>query len=80
MSQKSEISGALHIAWQFGQVDGAHHKAWVIDQMVRALNGCPRPADTGDFGENERYRAWVRLARSGADGPETYEWQTGIAP
>lgn len=21
--------------------DGAHHKQWAIDQMVRALTGCP---------------------------------------
>ena len=28
---------ALGVAEQYGTVDGAHHKQWVIDQMVRAL-------------------------------------------
>ena len=28
---------ALAIALLYGQVDGGHHKAWVIDQMVRLL-------------------------------------------
>lgn len=30
---------ALAVAFEYGQIDGAQHKAWVIDQMVRVL--CP---------------------------------------
>jgi hypothetical protein len=30
---------ALRIALDYGQIDGAHHKQWVIDQMVRELCG-----------------------------------------
>lgn len=30
---------ALVVALEFGQVDEAHHKAWVIDQMVRIILG-----------------------------------------
>lgn len=33
------IGEAIAIAEQFGQSEGSHHKAWVIDQMVRALAG-----------------------------------------
>jgi len=33
------IGRAIAIAEQFGQTDGGHHKAWVIDQMVRELVG-----------------------------------------
>lgn len=33
------IGDAIAIAERWGQTDGAHHKAWVIDQMVRALVG-----------------------------------------
>ena len=40
------ITRALEIAFDYGQVDGAHHKAWVIDQMVQALTG-------------DRYDRWV---------------------
>lgn len=32
---------ALQIAEEYGSYDGGHHKMWVIDQMVRALTGCP---------------------------------------
>ena len=31
--------GALDVAFQYGQIDGDHHKAWVIDQMVREITG-----------------------------------------
>lgn len=63
----ADVQEALEIAYRFGQIDGDHHKAWVIDQMVRALTG-------------DRYDEWVRKARDGADGPETYAWDEGIAP
>lgn len=47
--------------------DGDHHKMWVIDQMVRALTG-------------DGYEEFVRKYKNGEDGPETYEWDEGIAP
>lgn len=59
--------GALEIALRYGGIDGAHHKAWVIDQMVRALTG-------------DEYEQFVADAKAGEDGPETYEWDEGIAP
>jgi len=31
------IAEALAIIFSFGQIDGAHHKAWVLDQVVRKL-------------------------------------------
>jgi hypothetical protein len=58
---------ALDIAFQYGGIDGAHHKTWVIDQMVRALTG-------------DGYEQWVINARDGEDGPETYDWDEGITP
>jgi len=63
----NEIDGALAVARKYGGIDGAHHKAWVIDQMVRALTG------------NE-YETWVREAKAGENGPETYDWDEGVAP
>lgn len=62
------IKVALEIARRYAEVDGAYHKAWVIDQMARALLGC-----TGSF-VSEEYRRFVQAAR--AEG----EWDTGIAP
>lgn len=61
------IEAALKVARECGQYDGGHHKMWVIDQMVRALT------------EGE-YDGWVADARKGEDGPDTYSWDTGIAP
>ena len=60
------IKEALDYA-TYGQIDGGHHKTWVIDQMVRALTG-------------QDYDYWVKDFEHGEDGPETYFWDTGIAP
>jgi hypothetical protein len=64
---EQRIDDAIDLAVQYGGIDGDHHKAWVIDQMVRALAG-------------DRYAEIVRDAKAGEDGPETYEWNEGIAP
>lgn len=64
---RKRVGDALRIACDAGGVDGAHHKAWVIDQMVRALTG-------------EEYAEWVREYRAGEDGPKTYDWDEGTAP
>jgi hypothetical protein len=61
------IKDAIDLAVQYGGIDGAHHKAWVIDQMVRTLAG-------------DMYDEIVRRARAGEDGPDTYTWDCGIAP
>lgn len=61
------ITAALHCAVKHGDTDGAHHKAWVIDQMVRHLAG-------------DDYEQIVAEARAGEDGPETYDWDCGIPP
>lgn len=66
-NDSESIETALGIAENFGQDDGAHHKAWVIDQMIRALT-------------RSSYEAWVAAYRNGEDGPDTYEWDEGIAP
>ena len=58
---------ALSMAMKFGQADGAHHKAWVIDQMVRALTG-------------DGYDKWVASFRRGESGPNTYVWELGVEP
>lgn len=69
---------ALEIACRYGGIDGAHHKTWAIDQMVRALTGCPEADEVQ--GESEEYLEFVRTAKDGEDGPDTYGWDEGIAP
>lgn len=51
----------------YGQIDGDHHKTWVIDQIVRKLMGY-------------KYDTFIKAVNYGKDGPDTYEWDTGIAP
>lgn len=66
-ASNSKIAKALDLARSYGGTDGDHHKAWVIDQIVRVLTG-------------DGYAEFVRRARAGEDGPETYDWNVGIAP
>lgn len=80
MSEQERIQKALDLAVRYGGIDGDHHKAWVIDQMVRALTGCPLVAATGCQGESDEYRALVAAAKDGTDGPDTYDWDCGIPP
>lgn len=85
------VKHALEIAFSYSQIDGAHHKAWSIDQMVRALTGCPvERAEAIDCngvpysyeyqGESEEYKKFIQEHNDGEDGPDTYEWDKGIAP
>lgn len=84
------IGRALEFAGSYGTTDGDHHKMWVIDQMVRALTGCPMVQETAnDYrgdpytyetqGESEEYGRWVTEVTHG-EGGEEYEWDEGIAP
>lgn len=61
------ITQAVDLAVKYGGIDGAHHKDWVIDQIVRKLSG-------------KQYTQVVRKACDGPDGPDTYSWETGVAP
>ena len=80
------IGQALHYASEYAYIDGAHHKMWVIDQMVRALTGCPMveksatdvrgtPYTYEAQGESDEYREFV-----GSDDEDAGEWDEGIAP
>ncbi len=85
------VKAALEMAIRYGGTDGAHHKAWVIDQMVRALTGCPIvirhatdcngiPYSFEALGENDHYRGLVGRAKLNEAGYEAYGWDVGIAP
>jgi hypothetical protein len=85
---KDPIQRALAYAVRYGGIDGDHHKAWVIDQMVRALTGCPTVEKTASSygklytysaqGESDEYKQLVAEACDGEDGPDTYTWNTGV--
>lgn len=61
------LAPALAIAATHAGTEGAQQKAWVLDQVVRALL-------------SDKYDAFVAKARNGVDGPETFDWDVGTAP
>ena len=67
LTSKAKIKEALDLAINYGTIDGAHHKMWVIDQIVRTLTG-------------KHYKAVIEASCNGEDGANTYEWDEGIAP
>ena len=78
---EDRILRALAVADVFGQTAGDHHKAWVIDQMVRALCGCVKDDDdyNDSYKSNKEYMDWIENYCY-VDGEHEYEWDTGIAP
>jgi hypothetical protein len=76
---RDNVERALLIARRFGGIDGAHHKDWVIDQMVRALTGCP-PINDDVLGDSKEYQEFVAESCVGEEGPNTYSWNVGVAP
>lgn len=89
--KQDRIDGALEVIVNYGGIDGSHHKAWVLDQAVRYLTGCPEETITvvdpngnsyqyQGLGESEEYTSLVAEACDGEDGPDTYTWDVGIAP
>ena len=66
---EKRIEEALELAQLYGQTDGDHHKAWVIDQIVQSL-----------LGTREAYEEFLTQYNFGENGPNTYCWEEGIAP
>ncbi len=64
---KKKLDEVMAMVEQYGQIDGDHNKAWVLDQIARTIKG-------------KRYKAWVKAMRAGEDGPDTYGYEEGIAP
>ena len=89
LDMDTRIGKALEFALD-GVFDGEHHKMWVIDQMVRALTGCPTVTRTGKSylktgeppleyeyqaqGESGEYRRWL------AGHELCGHWDEGIPP
>lgn len=67
MTDRKRIDKATKIAWQYVQIDGAHHKMWVIDQMLRILLG------------EDGYRKFLEAYQT-VDAGDYYTWNMGISP
>ena len=68
IDEYEKITKAVEIISNYGGLDGGHHKQWVLDQVMKVLMG---PAV---------YEQWLAKYCSGEDGPDTHEWDVGIAP
>ena len=78
----------------YGQIDGDHHKAWVLDQIARILHGTPilmtvAKWKNGNTEErfctgapSKEYLAWVEEMKgpTDEDGDREYDYDEGIAP
>jgi len=53
--EEPDVKGAINLILDFGQTDGAHHKAWVLDQVLRALTGVKYQQVIGKFCDNGEY-------------------------
>jgi hypothetical protein len=62
-----KVESALNLIEHYGGFEGSHHKAWVIDQVARALTG-------------DGYAQWVIDMKAGEDGPSTCDWDEGTPP
>lgn len=81
MTDKDKIETALRYLYEYGGIDGAHHKAWTLDQVLRALTGCV-PDEYGYMHEpSAGYLKWMeRYEEADENGEPQYEWDAGIAP
>jgi hypothetical protein len=83
---------ALYYISSYGGFDGAHHKDWVLDQVARILLGTKVIVKEARWenGQSEyrvsldkkspEYKQWVKDLCYGEDGPNTYDYNKGIAP
>jgi len=74
------VHNALRFLLDWSQFDGSHHKAWAIDQVSRLLCGGNPTECGGCVEETDEYKRFVADGCDGEDGPDTYEWDVGIAP
>lgn len=61
-----KIKDVLDLIMKYGGIDDSHHKQWLLNEIVEILS--------------DDYDKWVEDYNGGEDGPNTYEWDRGIAP
>jgi hypothetical protein len=49
---------AAALALQYGMIDGAHHKQWLIDQMLRIICGAGYEEIIAIYNSEEDYSDW----------------------
>jgi hypothetical protein len=84
------VDWAMHWIERYGQIDGDHHKAWVLDQIARILKGTPVIVKEARWGNgltefrprldeaSDEYFTWVEEMK-GEDGEEC-DYSIGVPP
>lgn len=74
------IQTAVYIIGTWGEVDGAHHKMWVLDQVLRVLLG---GEDSGgyvpDYTASPEYISTIQEWEC-PEGYHEWDWDKGIVP
>ena len=77
---------------KYGWIDGGHHKSWLVDQIMRivlgtsvVINKARWSNGTEEFrirlgAPSPAYEEWVATMKDGEDGPDTYDYDIGVAP
>ena len=92
-SKYTQADWAMLFIEKYGQIDGDHHKAWVLDQVARILKGTEVHVSQAkwDNGYTEdrfsvgppsfKYLNWARdILGEEIDGEYEYDYNEGIAP
>jgi hypothetical protein len=86
-ADRTPAEWAMIFIERYGQIDGEHHKAWVLDQVVRILKGTKvivKEAYWKDGQKETRFRTaapsvrylnWVTEMKDGGE----YDYNEGIA-
>ena len=89
------IDWAMLYIENYGQIDGDHHKAWLIDQVARILRGTPVKLSVAKWSLGNKelrftlgepsmaYLEWRRSmlgVRDPVTGEYEYDYNEGIAP
>ena len=64
---EEEREKVLDLIFEYGQIDGAHHKMWVIDQIVKILT-------------KDKYNTWIKNYVYDEETGDVYDWDKGIKP
>ncbi len=92
-SKYTPTDWAMYFLEHYGQIDGGHHKAWVLDQMARAIKGTPVIVECALWSDGQaedrvwlgdpstEYIMWRDTILGGHNGDEReYDYDEGIAP
>lgn len=89
----TKLDWVEEITLDYGWIDGAHHKTWVLDQIMRVIKGCEIEVRLAKWSngqeewrydivtESEEYKQFVKEYEDpNGIGEQEYEYDMGIAP